>query len=204
MAESGWPPSDSVSVTGIVLAAGLGTRMGETKQLVDLGGRPMIAVTVATALASSLERVIAVVGHDAEAVTSAIPAGADVVFNPRYTGGNLTSFRRGLEAAGDVPVMLLLGDMPGMTTGIIDACLEVYEREHPWALVARYRDGIGHPFVFSPDAVARARDYEGPKALFRMLREQTAGRVVEVAFDRDRPGDVNTPEDVAGFLEDGR
>ena len=190
-----------MSVTGIVLAAGLGTRMGDTKQLVDLGGRPMIAVSVGTALASGLDRVIVVVGHDADAVAAAVPEGADVVVNPRYERGNLTSFRAGLEAAGENAVMLLLGDMPGMTTEIIDRCLDDYASVAPWALVARYDDGIGHPYVFSPDAVERSRDYEGRKALYRMLREQTAGRVHETVFDRPQPRDVNTPEDVAAYLE---
>ena len=191
-----------MSVTGLVLAAGLGTRMGETKQLVDLAGTPMIAVTVGTALASRLERVVTVVGHDADAVAAAVPAGSEVVVNPHYARGNLTSFRCGVTAAGAGPVMMLLGDMPGMTTDIIDACLEAYERDHPWAVVARYADGIGHPFVFSPEAVLRSGDYEGRKALFRMLKEQTAGRVVEVPFARNRPRDVNTLEDVAAFLEE--
>jgi CTP:molybdopterin cytidylyltransferase MocA len=189
-----------VSVTGIVLAAGLGTRMGETKQLVDLGGSPMIAVSVATAIASGLDRVITVVGHDAEAVAAAVPAGAEVVVNSQYARGNLTSFRCGVEAAGDVAVMLLVGDMPGMTTSIIDTCLDSYERHQPWALMARYRDVAGHPYVFSPSAVAMSHEYEGRKALYRMLREQTAGKVLEVAFDRDRPRDVNTADDVADYL----
>jgi molybdenum cofactor cytidylyltransferase len=189
-----------VSVTGIVLAAGEGTRMGVTKQLVDLDGTPMLAASVAAALASHLERVVVVVGHQAEIVAKVVPDTADVVVNDRYSRGNLTSFRCGVEAAGAGPVMLLLGDMPTMTTGIIDTCVGAYEETEPWALVARYGDGWGHPYVFSPEAVARSHDYEGRKALFRMLREQTAGRVLEVVFDRDRPRDLNTPEDVAAYL----
>jgi CTP:molybdopterin cytidylyltransferase MocA len=162
----------------------------------------MVAVSVGIALASGLDRVITVVGHDADAVAAAVPAGADVVVNPHYARGNLTSFRCGVEAAGDVAVMLLVGDMPGMTTAIIDTCLDAYERHQPWALMARYRDVAGHPYVFSPDAVATTHEYEGRKALYRMLREQTAGKVLEVDFARDRPRDVNTLEDVAACLRE--
>lgn len=176
--------------------------MGETKQLVDVSGRPMIEATVGVALASQLDRVVVVVGHEAEAVAGAVPDGADVVVNPSYHRGNLTSFRRGLQAAGDGPVMLLLGDMPAMRSDIVDRCLDVFETEHPWALVARYEDGVGHPYIFSPEALARSHEYEGKKALFRMLREQTAGRVREVTFDEPRPLDVNTPDDVTRHLGD--
>ncbi len=189
-----------MSVTGIVLAAGEGTRMGGTKQLVDLDGTPMLATTVGVALASRLDRVIVVLGHDADEVAPVVPVGADVVVNPQYRRGNLTSFRCGVEATGDVPVMLLLGDMPTMTTSIIDTCLATFGREEPWALVASYRDGIGHPYVFSVPAVTRSHDYEGRKALYRMIREQTAGRVRYLDFDWDRPRDLNTPEDVAAHL----
>ena len=192
-----------MSVTGIVLAAGEGTRMGGTKQLVDLDGVPMLKATVDVALASKLARVIVILGHHADEVAAVVPDGADVVVNPHYLRGNLTSFRRGVEAAGEVPVMLLLGDMPTMTTGIIDTCLDTFEREDPWALVARYGDGIGHPYVLSFDAVTRSHDYEGRKALYRMIREQTAGRVLYLDFDRDRPRDINTPGDVAAHLGGG-
>lgn len=177
--------------------------MGGTKQLVDLDGTPMLAATVGVALASKLDRVIVVLGHDADHVAEVVPGDADVVVNPHYQRGNLTSFRCGEEAAGDVPLMLLLGDMPTMTTEIIDACLDVFDHESPWALVARYRDGIGHPYVFSRDAVARSHDYEGRKALYRMIREQTAGMVLYVDFDRDGPRDLNTPGDVAAHLGRG-
>lgn len=191
-----------MSVTGVVLAAGLATRMGETKQLVDLGGVPMLATTVGNALRSRLTRVIVVVGHDADRVRNAVPDDAVVVENLHYERGNLSSFRTGVEAAGAGPVMLLLGDMPGLGPEIIDACLDRYLADRPWAVVARYTDGVGHPFVFSPEAVLRSAEYEGRKALYRMLREQTAGRVVEVAFDFPAPLDVNTPDDVARYQEE--
>lgn len=190
-----------MSVTGLVLAAGEGTRMGGTKQLVDIDGTPMLSVTVGVALASQLDRVVVVLGHEAEAVAPVVPAGADVVVNPQHRRGNLTSFRCGVEAAAGGPVMLLLGDMPTMTVEIIDTCLAAFEQEEPWALVASYRDGVGHPYVFSSRAVTRSHDYEGRKALFHMLREQTAGRVLYLDFERDRPRDLNTPGDVAAHLE---
>ena len=207
MAASVWLPSDSVSdstVTGIVLAAGLGTRMGATKQLVDIGGSPMVALTVGNALASRLGRVIVVVGHDADAVRSVVPEGAEIVENPDYERGNLSSYRVGVAAAGNGPVMVTLVDMPGVTPTIIDTCLERFEIEGTWAVMARYSDAPGHPYVLSARAVARSADYEGRKALHRMLGEQTAGRVVEVVFDQRRPIDVNTPEDVALYLKDRR
>lgn len=187
-------------MTGIVLAAGLGTRMGETKQLVDLNGTAMVAVSVGHALRSRLARVIVVVGHDAAAVTVAVPVGAEVVTNSHYERGNLSSFRVGLKAAGEGPVMLLVADMPGVTGEIIDKCLERYDTDQPWAVMARYADVLAHPYIFSPKAVARSFEYEGRKALYRMLAQQTAGKVVEVAFGGPRPVDINTPEAVAVYL----
>ena len=190
-------------MTGLVLAAGLSTRMGHTKQLVDLAGSPMVAVSVANAAASRLDRTIVVVGHDAAAVAAAVPD-AEVVVNTHFERGNLSSFRAGLAVAGEGPVMVLLADMPGVTAAIIDRCCEVYEAEQPWALLARYTDGRGHPYILSPAAGAASGDYEGRRALYRMLREQPAGRVIDVPFDHPRPVDVNTPDDVAVFLGETR
>ncbi len=49
-------PAGEPAVAGVVLAAGLGTRMGSpNKLLVDVGGRPLVSHIVEAAIASRLE-----------------------------------------------------------------------------------------------------------------------------------------------------
>jgi bifunctional UDP-N-acetylglucosamine pyrophosphorylase/glucosamine-1-phosphate N-acetyltransferase len=66
-------------LSAVVLAAGEGTRMRSSlpKVLHPLCGRPMVLHVVDTLLALPLQRVVVVVGHEAEAVTKAIQDGID-------------------------------------------------------------------------------------------------------------------------------
>ncbi len=90
-------------VVGIVLGAGSSTRLGQPKQLLPLGARTVLAHVVAEAEASSLDRVVVVVGGAAsdEAVAS-LPSGrAEVAHNDRYGEGCASSLLAGLDAGGD-------------------------------------------------------------------------------------------------------
>ena len=58
-------------VVGIVLAAGMSTRMGRPKQLLPLGGRSALAWIV-DLLAARLDQVVVVLGHRAEEIAAAV------------------------------------------------------------------------------------------------------------------------------------
>lgn len=77
-----------MSVTGIILAAGRGSRMGTPKQLLPLDGGPLLQHVV-NAATEALADVILVLGHEAEAVRAALdlPARVRVVVNPDHAEG---------------------------------------------------------------------------------------------------------------------
>ncbi len=186
----------SGGVVGVVLAAGRSERMGEqTKQLLRFGDRTMVSTVVGHAESSQLDHVVVVTGRDADAVVASLGAErATIVHNPDFDGPNMVSLRRGVAAV-DSPaaVLLLLGDMPGVDTPIIDAFVDRWRRDRPWGAYAVYADGIpNHPFLLSAEALAVMPD--GPKVLWHMLVEAPPQEVAQVPFDREAPIDVDTPE----------
>src|SRR5438270_9109826 len=102
-------------VAGVVLAAGLSTRMGENKMLLELGGQTLVRRAVATALAAALDPVLVVVGHERERVEKELAALRCMpVFNAEYARGIHASLKAGIAALpdGTPAVAVLLGDMP--------------------------------------------------------------------------------------------
>jgi len=186
-------------IAGIILAAGLSERMsGDVpKQLRRIGGRPMVSIAATNAIASSIDEVVVVTGHEATAVAAAVSAtGASVVVNPDYEDGNMTSLRAGVQALpGREAYVLLLADMPGVTTRIIDGMVAAWRQERPWAAVATYRDGWRHPVLLSANAMGCVIDRNEPKAVWQMLEAADPGSVLQVPFDMDAPLDVNTSAD---------
>lgn len=185
------------TVAGVVLAAGLSERMGTPKQLLAYRGGTILGHSLAAAEGSRLDPVVLVLGAAALEVEASLnPTRALIVQNLHYHEGNLSSLRVGVEAAGDVDaVVVLLGDMPEVGSDVIDAVAGAWLEDPKPLAVTEYRDGAGHPLVLGASTLARLDDLRPPKALWRLLDAAPAGDVLRVSVDRDRPVDVDTPED---------
>jgi len=184
-------------ITGVVLGAGRSSRFGEPKQLLPFGETTLLGQVVENANASSLDRVVVVLGRASEDLRNVVRFGrAEVVENTAYGTGCASSLLAGLDAAGEdcEAVALLLGDQPGVRPGIIDHAVASWRRDRPWASVTSYRGEPGHPFVFSRGAFRALRELHGDKAVWKLI-EAHPGRVSLVAVDALLPPDVDTPGD---------
>ena len=186
-------------IGGIILAAGLSTRMdGPTpKQLLTYRGRPLVQVVAASATASDLDQVVVVTGHRGDDVAAAVE-GLDVTVahNPDFAEGNMTSFRTGYSAlAGCEAFVILLADTPGVTPSMINEYISTWSEQQPWAAVGSYSDGTGHPLLLSAAAMREAAPYDGARAVWRLLEKAPDGAVAPIVFETARPTDVNTVDD---------
>jgi len=137
-------------IAGIVLAAGMSTRMGTSKQLLPLGDRTVIEV-VAGVVLSRLERVVVVLGYRAEGVGKALERlPVECVINPDYGSGMLSSVKSGIRAVFRAKGYLVcLGDQPGVDPQIIDAVLAAYSRSGKGIVIPTYGGRRGHPILIS-------------------------------------------------------
>jgi molybdenum cofactor cytidylyltransferase len=121
---------------------------------------------------------------------------AQIVFNDGYGTGCASSLLAGLDAAGACEaIVMLLGDMPGVTADIIDQVTEAWRQTPTWAAVTEYRGRLGHPFVFSADAFSALRGLHGDKAVWKIVDEEPVTRVARIPVDHDLPLDIDTWED---------
>jgi molybdenum cofactor cytidylyltransferase len=183
-------------LTGIILGAGASKRLGRPKQTLPFGDTTLLGWTLRNAEASALDRVVLVVGGAADDVVAGLrPERAVVVRNDAYGTGCASSLLAGLDAAGDAAaVMLLLGDMPGVTPAIVDEVAAAWRRDRPWAAVTSYRGDLGHPFVFAADAFPTLRGLHGDKAVWKIV-DSSPDRVAKIPVDHPLPLDVDTWED---------
>ena len=179
---------------GLILAAGAGRRFGSTKQLAELRGRPLLAHALEAMLAAGLERVIVVLGHDAEAIRARVDFGAaEVVIAEDWADGQAASLRRGLAAAGEADaVVITLGDQPFITPQVIGAALDQLDGYD--AVRALYGDLPGHPVVLGRavlDAAGGLRGDQGARELLADFRvhQWQAGHLASAV-------DVDTPEEL--------
>jgi len=178
----------------VVLAAGSSRRLGSPKQLLDLGGRPLLQHVIDAAAEAGAERIVVVLGHAEPEIRAAIalPRGAVVVVNPDFATGQASSLRVGIGTLSP-PVnraVVVLGDQPLVTAQAIQA---VAEAPGPLAR-ATYGGMPGHPVAFDRALWPELRAVEGDRGARDVLTAH-AREVVAVEMGGDPPGDVDTDED---------
>lgn len=191
-----------LEIVGIVMAAGGSTRFGFPKQLLPFGDTTLLGHIVKRANASTLERIVVVLGREAEQVRGSVDWGrAAVVDNLAYGTGCASSLLAGMDYAGEcAAVMLLLGDQPGIRVQVIDQVHTEWLRFRPWAAATEYKGKLGHPLVFSKDSFDDLRALHGDKAVWKLI-EHRPERVARVTVDADFPQDIDTIEDYQRMLE---
>ena len=109
-------------VTGIVLAAGAGTRAGGPKALRRRpDGTPWTEIAVTTLLAGGCSRVIVVLGAQSPAARALVPDDERVttVVAMEWELGLAESLKTGLAAAGGDAALVTLVDLPGLPPEVV-------------------------------------------------------------------------------------
>ncbi|MEP6481379.1 MAG: NTP transferase domain-containing protein [Rhodoglobus sp.] len=112
------PASDT---TGIVLAAGAGTRAGGPKALLRLGdGMPWVAVAATVLLDAGCRRVVVVLGAMERLARPLVPADerVSIVVAADWQLGMSASLRAGLAAATGAAALVTLVDLPWMPVAV--------------------------------------------------------------------------------------
>lgn len=172
-------------VAAIVLAAGGSTRMGQPKQLLLVGGQPMVRRVTAAACASKLAQVIVVVGAQADAVRQALVGLAvDVVVNESWGEGMSTSVQAGLSAlaSGIQAVLIILADQPGLTPDLLNTLVARYYATRAAIVAPFYQGQRGNPVLFDRSLFGELAATQGDQG-GRMLVTRHEGDVERVKVD---------------------
>jgi len=187
------------TVGGILLAAGHSTRFGEeNKLLARVDGEPLVRRAARSLLSAELAGVVAVLGHQSEAVADAL-AGLDVEtqFNPDHGDGQSTSVRTGVETAREREwdaAVFGLGDMPFVDPASIDALVSVYRERDETAVAPAYEGARGNPVLFDRehfDALSSVRGDRGGRAIVERVGTLVTVDDSGVRADIDRQSDLD-------------
>ena len=183
----------------LILAAGASTRMaGRDKLMEDVGGQPLIAHIAGVALATGLPVTITL-PPDRPQRTGAL-AGLDLrlVNLPRPGLGMADSLKAGLDLLPpDEPVLLMLADMPDLTTADL---LAVAQADQTMIQRGAAQDGTaGHPVLLPVWLLPELRNLTGDagaKSLFQRHKDRI--RLVPLP-GRRAITDLDTPADWADW-----
>ena len=190
-------------ISGLILAAGTSSRMGQPKQLLPFRGTILLDWVMAQAeSASALDEVIVVLGRAADEIQPRLRSTrARVIVNPGFTEGCSGSYKAGMATIDPraEAVMVLLGDQPGVDSAVIDQVAQDWQTQGGRIALTSYRGRQGHPMVFARELFEQLRQLSGDKAAWKIL-DAHPDWVRDVAVDHAFPEAVDTQRDYEALL----
>jgi molybdenum cofactor cytidylyltransferase len=193
-------------IVAVLLAAGGSSRMGQPKQLLPFGRGTLVEAALRPfLLAASVDKVIVVVGHRADAVVRAVAVDerVSIVENRGWREGMASSIRTAMRW---VPprteaILLGLGDQPRVPVAVVDRLVAGFRaaKPAPHVLIPTFHGRRGHPVLFAGTlrrALLELDGDQGARGLVRGLGDA----VKEVPVQS--PGvllDCDTPEEYAAL-----
>lgn len=191
-------------ITGIILAAGTGSRMGQTKQLLPFGATTMLGQVVQTARTSNLDPLIVVLGHAAAEIQENTDlSGTQVVINHRFGEGQATSLQAGLSAIqrSCSGAMFLLADQPLIDHQIVNALIRAWQTCDRQIMIPLCNGIRGNPVIVGRDLfneLSRISGDHGARALFDAHRDKIEKIEIGTAAILT---DVDTKEEYRRLIE---
>ena len=192
-------------IPGVILAAGLSSRMGRSKALLptSAGGPTFVRQLASSLLEGGVVDVLVVARPEDTALRTEVESlGTEVrlVINADADRGQLSSVITGLNAA-DHPgvrgVLMTPVDMPFVKPGTVRELLTAFASRHALLLRATFRGRHGHPIIFGRrifDELRHADPGVGAKAVVKAHAHEG------IDFDVDDPAvlhDIDNPDDYA-------
>lgn len=195
------------TVGAVVLAAGMATRMGQSKVLLPWGEGETILDHILTELKhADVSDIVVVTGHQADAVQAiAVRHDCVAVHNPDYAVGDmLSSLKTGIRALPDsalpntiAATLMVLGDQPRIQAAIVRQVVSAYSAGQGEIVAPSYQMRRGHPILIDrrywDELLALP-----PDGAARTVINAHADRIAYVNVETDSVlHDVDTPQDYA-------
>jgi CTP:molybdopterin cytidylyltransferase MocA len=190
-----------------VLAAGSASRFGSPKQLVRVGGQPMLHRAVSQATEVVGHAVTVVLGAYADQLAPLLKhSSASVVINRNWQEGLASSLRVGIA---NLPgscdgVLIVLADQVSVTTFDLKRLATAWKRQPEWLIAATYDGHVGVPAIFPRTTFSAFSDLRGDAGA-RSILARHADRCLRVPMP-NASIDIDTPEDLLniGAQSDGK
>jgi molybdenum cofactor cytidylyltransferase len=168
--------------------------MGRPKALLPFRGRTFLENILDAIARSSINNTIVVVGHHRQEIASSVEI-PNLIFNPDYEQGMITSFQTGIRALppDSAGALLFLVDHPLVETETINSLVANFAANR--IIIPVFNGRRGHPVLFAVEILQEILALPPSQGANIVVRKDPR-RILEVAVDA--PGilvDVDTPED---------
>ena len=185
-------------ISAILLAAGQSKRMnGENKLTKKIQGVPLIKHSVKNILASSIDKIIIVLGYQNEIVKQLIDQDKKIKFviNKNFSNGMASSIKTGLKHLPEntEAFFICLGDMPAIDKNIFNILIK--SKGDKEIIVPNYKSEQGNPVLFSKTMKNEIMNIEGDAGAKKIIK-LNKDKILNIEVnDQGIMKNFNTPKD---------
>lgn len=169
---------------GLILSAGLSSRMKEFKPLMEINGRAAVSIVIDSMRLAGIRDIFVVLGHNADEMRAYLKdQNVKTVYNENFEQGMFTSIQKGIAAIkehGNDCILMTPVDIPLIPPYIYKAVMNrYYNAENKTFTVACYGGKKGHPLLIPAALEQEILDSNGEHGLKSVtsLYEDTMIRV---------------------------
>jgi len=189
-------------ISAILLAAGQSKRMnGENKLTKEIQGIPLIKLSVKNILASSIDELIVVLGHQKEIIEKLVDRNEKIkfIFNKNFESGMASSIKTGLNNLSEKTeaFFICLGDMPMVSPDIYNQLIK--SKDNKEIIVPTYKGQQGNPILFDKSMKEKVLDIKGDGGAKKIL-ELNKAKILNLEInDQSIAKGFNTQDDFSSL-----
>jgi molybdenum cofactor cytidylyltransferase len=191
-----------MNIAILILSAGSSTRMGTTKQLLPIGNKTLLGLSIENALQTNAKKVFCVLGSNAENIKNSISQyDIEIIINPNFKEGLSSSIVEGLNHIDNTnfdAVLIMLSDQPKIDSNYINLLILSSEKKPTQIIASQYEKTIGVPAIFPKKYFKQLQQLEGDKGAKDFLNTYKAQ---VISIKSDKLIDIDTQEDYLNFLK---
>nr|WP_321226909.1 nucleotidyltransferase family protein [uncultured Psychroserpens sp.] len=191
-----------MNIAILILSAGSSTRMGTTKQLLPIGNKTLLGLSIENALQTNAKKVFCVLGSNAENIKNSISQyDIEIIINPNFKEGLSSSIVEGLnhiENSNFDSVLIMLSDQPKVDSNYINLLILSSEKKPTQITASQYEKTIGVPAIFPKKYFKQLQQLEGDKGAKDFLNTHKAQ---VISIKSDKLIDIDTQDDYLNFLK---
>ena len=175
-------------IVAAILAAGTSSRLGQPKQLLEIGGQTLIYRVARAALDAEVARVFIIVADDERADSIAAQVRdlpVEIVVNSQWREGMASSVRCTVHAALDAKVasdhsieasalLLTPCDLPRLSAAHLRALIEKYQNAEAPLVASRYQETLGAPLIIARELWPELLELRGDVGARRVIMRHDA------------------------------
>jgi molybdenum cofactor cytidylyltransferase len=145
-----------MTITGVILAAGMSSRMGPVnKLLLKYKDHTVIEETLTQMMNSGVDEIIIITGFEHTRIERVLAGHLNdrtkFVYNGKYRQGRAESIKCAIGTIADQvdAALFMVADKPGVTSDLINKAMERFRRDRPAVLYVETSSGRGHPIIFA-------------------------------------------------------